>query len=137
MTGINYEATSLSSDRILNPRNAAPKIGFSELSPSSDPLAHSRLATIIPTEIVNRFAPPLLILPRLERSHYLQMWKWAEVKLTPQVRKVARRLALDSIDKAVSEQLGFRWIEQIMLEWLVSQYRISSAPEAGLQAAQK
>lgn len=109
------------------------KIGFSSASLPSDPLGHSRLATILPVEIVNRFAPPVLTLPRLELSHYMQMWNWAEAKLDPSMRKAARRFALASMSAAVSEQLGFRWIEQVMLEWLVSQYRVSPEPEAELK----
>jgi hypothetical protein len=104
------------------------------ISASSRTLTHKRMSEVIPVEILNRFVPPVLAMPRLQESDYLAILKALSRGLIVQERPRLRRLAQRSLAAACEQGLGSRWAEQLLLE-LVSQGR--AVPKAVSASASK
>jgi len=97
-------------------------IGFSdsgETQPSD--LGHSDLASVLPAEIVNRFASPVLTLRQLSREDYESILHEVLGKLPPELVKETRKVADATIQAAIDAHTGCRWIEEVMLRVLINQ----------------
>jgi hypothetical protein len=96
-------------------------IGFSSGEHTVPNVDHKTIASVIPVEIANRFVAPLLRLSPLNRSDYLSMFAHAETVMPVKLRATARRIAHTTLDAAVRQSLGCRWIEQIMLRTVMEE----------------
>jgi hypothetical protein len=83
-------------------------------------LSSQMMAEVIPVEILNRFAPPLIAMPPLVRTDYLHLLDALCGRFPEVDRAGLRALAVRTLDNAVSQQLGARWAEQLVLEMLTA-----------------
>jgi len=98
-------------------------LGFRTPSCFADPgLASRDMHSVIPPEIANRFASPVLQLRPLEKADYLEMAESVASQLTELHDASFRRLANERLDSALSNQSGCRWVEELLLEVITSQY---------------
>lgn len=79
-------------------------------------LWHSQVSNIIPTELANRFASPILCLHPMELEDYRRMLRMVLTGMPPEIRRQIKRCATRSIERALADNLGCRWIEQLLLE---------------------
>jgi hypothetical protein len=86
-------------------------------------LHHSQLAGVIPAELANRFASPILSLRPMEAKDYQGMLRIALRKMPSDIRKVIKQRAGNSLQAAVAHGLGCRWIEQLVLEASISGHK--------------
>lgn len=98
-----------------------PAIGFGELCgvpalPTPDELARS-----IPREIVNRFSRELIILTPLQMSDYKDMLAAIAPKVPHYLRETFLRIGHEQITEAMAMQQGCRFIEDIMLQTILSE----------------
>jgi len=104
-------------------------LGFRTPSCSADPgLASRDMHSVIPPEIANRFASPVLQLRPLAKADYLEMAESVASHLTELHNASFRRLANERLDSALSNQSGCRWVEELLLEVITSQYTPKSKP---------
>jgi hypothetical protein len=99
-----------------------PAAGFHSKGASTfdDSLAHKVLAEVIPIEILNRFVPPVIVIPPLVDQDYRALLA-AVCRTFPRGRRAKiRALGLQSIGEALSQQLGARWAERLMLEMVTT-----------------
>jgi hypothetical protein len=109
-------------------------IGFADFgaSPPSD-LSPSEMATVLPAEIVNRFASPVLTLRQLNREDYESILREVLVKLPSELVDETRKVADATIQTAIDGHTGCRWIEEVMLQVLINRSGASkAAPELPL-----
>ncbi len=78
-------------------------------------LAPHEMHQIIPPEIANRFAGPILQLNPLKESDYREMAGRVRESLPPHLAKPFARLSDQRIETAVKNQSGCRWIEELLL----------------------
>lgn len=95
-------------------------LGFAEQKPPASQIDHAHIAGVVPVEIANRFVPPLLTLGPMRRSDYLTMFASVEAELPKGVAATARSFALATVDDAVRQGLGCRWVEQVMLHAVIA-----------------
>jgi hypothetical protein len=85
------------------------RIGFgSESSGDAEILQKIDLARVIPTEIVYRFASPILILPPLKENDYWAILEGVLPQLDGAFKRRVRKIAKSSILLAVKNQTGCR-----------------------------
>jgi hypothetical protein len=96
--------------------DAKPSIGFTEEDSVKNDISYRKLAETLPTELVNRFAPPPIVIPTLERRDYEDLLASSLERLDSEERTLAEVIGRRTLESAVSDRLGCRWIEQIMLE---------------------
>lgn len=96
-------------------------IGFTDFGaiPVSD-LSHSEMATVLPAEIVNRFASPVLTLRQLNRADYESILREVLGKLPSALVDETRKVADATIQTAIDAHTGCRWIEEVMLQVLIN-----------------
>jgi hypothetical protein len=101
-----------------------PALGFGAL-PASLPktLHHSQVAGVIPTELANRFASPILCLSPMQVQDYQGMLKVALAQMPPDLRRQITLKSRKSLHAAVAHGLGCRWIEQLVLEASISSHQ--------------
>jgi hypothetical protein len=83
-------------------------------------LSSQMVAEVIPVEILNRFAPPLIAMPPLAKTDYLQLLDALCGRFPEVDRSCLRALAVRTLDNAVSQQLGARWAEQLVLDMVTA-----------------
>ncbi len=101
-------------------------VGFGE-SPTNSAASlpgHDALSRYLPRELVNRFRSRLLPLRPLRREDYVSMLHSTAVRLPQDLRAPFLALGNASVGTALSDQLGVRWLEELITEALA----ISTAP---------
>ena len=91
-------------------------IGFGDRREAPPSLNLRRLAETLPTELTNRFAPPPLAIPPMVGSDYEAVLAAALTTLPPTTKKIAAAVAAGTINAAIRDRLGCRWLEQVFLE---------------------
>lgn len=105
---------------------ASGRIGFTaKVEEDAWQLQKVDLAKVVPAEIVNRFASPILILQPLEEADYHSILANVLPELNAPLRHRVKKIAESSIAQAVANQTGCRWIEEVILQALIEE----SAPE--------
>ena len=79
-------------------------------------ISHRAMAEVIPVEILNRFVPPVIAIPPLEKGDYLAIFDSLRRRFPKARRTRLRELARSSLDEAIEDQLGARWAEKLVLE---------------------
>ena len=103
----------------------AAHIGFGEkVEDKENKISKSMMAQQIPAEIANRFAGPILVLKPLIQSDYKEMLDEAASSLDEQTAKIFLKKGLASLEDAASNQLGCRWIEELLLHSLLELEKI-------------
>ena len=98
----------------------SPQIGFGERAEKEGSrITKCMMSQQIPAEIANRFAGPILVLKPLVQRDYLAMLREAVSSLDDQTAKIFLRRGFASLDDATSNQLGCRWIEELLLHSLL------------------
>ena len=82
---------------------------------------HRELGTVIPSEIVNRFASPILTLRPLLEGDYRRMLASALSQLPPHLRNPLQCYGEEGIREAVANRLGCRWIEELLLRVMIEE----------------
>ncbi len=91
-------------------------IGFGGTSNAPTEKMHlRRLTEVLPMELLNRFAPPVLALPPLSDADYHQLLDSTLRQLDRAHRKIARAAGKRAMAGAIRDRLGCRFVEQIML----------------------
>ena len=91
------------------------------------------MATVLPAEIVNRFASPVLTLRQLNRADYESILKEVLGKLPSELVDETRKVADATIQTAIDGHTGCRWIEEVMLQVLINRSGASKpSPELPL-----
>ncbi len=103
--------------------------GFHAAKESSRSLPHRRITEVLPLEIVNRFVPPLILMPPLVQTDYRALLDSLCRRLPKHLRTRLRALAARSIHEAASQNLGARWAEQLLLEVVTQRQRRVSREE--------
>lgn len=100
-----------------------PRIGFGQTLDGSGPstLSKEAMAKILPRELVNRFASPVLLLPDLVEDDYWAMLDALVPSLPPRLLKAVLKLANREISEAVSSAAGCRWVEELVLRALIQE----------------
>lgn len=98
-----------------------PAIGFG--TSGGDPAlpVPDELAQSIPREIIARFSRELLILPPLRRADYEDMLASTASKVPPYLRETFLRMGHEQIPDAMVVQQGCRFIEDLMLQTILSE----------------
>lgn len=105
-------------------------IGFGRTTTSPTEKMHlRRLTEMLPMELLNRFAPPVLALPPLSEADYKQLLNSTLQRLHGIHRQIAKAVGKRTMEAAIRDRLGCRWIEQIMLETASSLTELSSSPK--------
>lgn len=95
-------------------------IGFNPIK--DEPKAELELkdmAQVVPPEIANRFISPVLSLQPLSRADYLCMIDELAPHLPRDLRKMFTAIGISCVDRAVEDQTGCRWIENILMRALL------------------
>jgi ABC-type dipeptide/oligopeptide/nickel transport system ATPase component len=96
------------------------KIG---LIPSREPenaaFSHKDMQSVIPTELANRFASPVLVLPPLKESDYRQLLRRAASVIPRDLATRLTRNGKSDLRNAVDNHLGARWVEGLLLKSLL------------------
>lgn len=102
-------------------REAAP-IGFHDTALNvADKVEQGQLSAVVPREIVNRFVSPILTLQPLKEADYRRMLDVVSKQLPFALRHSVRRRGEMQLRHAVSNRLGCRWIEELLLQALIEQ----------------
>ncbi len=102
--------------------------GFSrEVTPESAPPEYKQLVQSVRPEILNRFRSDLLFLPPLARGGYVALLNETLLKLPVEFAAIMRDRSERTIDEAVTNQRGYRWIETLVSD-AIRQLRIGSLP---------
>jgi len=95
-------------------------VGFHSHSPSERPsLSLREASTIIPQELANRFIDPILSLLPLKRKDYFALLEYTASVLPAPTGEKLLRLGEVDVENAVSNQVGCRWIEALLLRLLL------------------
>jgi len=93
--------------------------GFHLAEKTEAGLTHRQMAQAIPTEMVNRFTGPILSLRQLSREDYALMLRRCVRSLPKGLAGKVEGIGRKSLDDAVDNRLGVRWLEEIMLRALM------------------
>jgi len=105
-------------------------IGFGATATAPTEKMHlRRLTEVLPVELLNRFAPPVLALPPLLEADYVHLLNHTMRRLDGIHRQIAKAVGKRTMEAAIRDRLGCRWIEQIMLETASSLTDLSSSPK--------
>ena len=97
----------------------AKTMGFgADCSVAASAPAQHELASVIPTEIANRFVTPPLVLPPLGEREYLLLLESLCRSLPARLAAHVQQVGEESIAEAVRHELGCRWAERLLLEAL-------------------
>lgn len=108
---------------------ASSPIGFGSTGPApSEPLDKAELGNVIPPEIINRFASPLLVLHPLRARDYQSILAKIVSQLDAPLQGLVSQIGESSIPDAVKNGTGCRWIEEVVLRALMDM-PIEVAPE--------
>jgi len=81
--------------------------------------SHKDMQKSIPTELANRFAGPVLVLKPLQEEDYRQLLRRAASALPKDIASHMVRNGRKQIHSAVENDLGVRWVEELLLKSLV------------------
>lgn len=98
-----------------------PTIGFGESSNAIKPPTPDELSQTLPREIVNRFSRDLQILAPLEQSDYENMLAATAPRVPHYLRQTFLRIGSETIGEAITMQQGCRFIEDVMLQTILSE----------------
>jgi len=99
---------------------ATSPIGFgSKGPPPSAPLEKAELGNVIPPEIINRFASPILVLHPLQSGDYRSILAKVVSQLDAPLKGLVSQIGESSIPDAVKNGTGCRWIEEVVLRALM------------------
>jgi SpoVK/Ycf46/Vps4 family AAA+-type ATPase len=94
-----------------------PVAGFSSAqSHEQDAPTYEELSATVRPEILNRFRTPALLLPPLSRQNYVTLLDDVLTRLPPEFGPLMRAHAAQSLDDAVGNQRGYRWIENLVAD---------------------
>jgi hypothetical protein len=116
---------------------ATGPIGFGSASQSpSELLEKADLGTVIPAEIINRFASPILLLNPLRAMDYKSILARVVSQLDTPLKGFVESIGEESIDDAVKNGTGCRWIEEVVLRALMNMpIELSPGPAAEVDRA--
>lgn len=92
-------------------------IGFranDRLEDDTDLITHAQASQILETEIVNRFASPILVMRPLCSKDYEEMLSKLVCKLPKALAKDVQRIGSQRLATAAVTGLGVRWLEEIV-----------------------
>jgi len=92
--------------------------GFHFAERNDSRLTHRQMAQTIPTEMANRFTGPILVLEQLGKEDYALMLRRCVRTLPKNLADAVKVIGRKSIDDAVENRLGVRWLEEILLRAL-------------------
>lgn len=99
---------------------AKPSIGLGgNTQTASRAVTNRDLQRMIPTELSNRFAPPIIVIHPLQFEDYRQILYLTAEQLPSQVGARLIAAGLREIGSAVEAGLGMRWIEGLLLKVLI------------------
>lgn len=101
---------------IWQSRGKAP-IGFhanGQLHDEEELMTHAHAAQILETEIVNRFASPILVMRPLGLKDYEKMLSKLVCKLPGKLAKDVQKIGSERLAAAAVAGLGVRWLEEIV-----------------------
>jgi len=101
--------------------------GFHLTEKTEAGLTHRQMAQAIPTEMVNRFTGPILSLRQLSRDDYELMLRRCVRSLPKGLAGKVEGIGCKSLDDAVDNRLGVRWLEEIMLRALMHREELGSS----------
>jgi len=84
-------------------------------------LSARQITEVIPVEILNRFAPPVIAMPPLAEADYRHLLAALCQRFPPERGTGLRVLAEDTLGNAVAQQLGARWAEQLVLDLVIAE----------------
>ena len=97
-----------------------PTIGLvPEKEESRTDFTHRDMQQAIPTELANRFAGPVLVLAPLREDDYRQLLRRTASQLPKDLASRLARNGRKEIRSAVENDLGVRWVEELLLKSLV------------------
>lgn len=103
-------------------------IGFGGKSITTTEQMHlRRLTEILPMELLNRFAPPVLALSPLLESDYKKLLTCTLHQMNGAQRHIAKAVGKRTMSAAIRDRLGCRYVELIMLETAGYLAELSSA----------
>lgn len=88
--------------------------------PHDGSLSQAELARVIPAEVVNRFAAPILVLRPLHRRDYEHMLEQMVGRLPAELAARAGTIGRATLDRAVANRTGVRWLEEVVLQSLLA-----------------
>ena len=93
----------------------ASPIGFGSQGPApSEPIEKAELGNVIPPEIINRFASPILVLHPLLAMDYQSILAKIVSQLDAPLRGLVSQIGESSIPDAVKNGTGCRWIDEVV-----------------------
>lgn len=99
---------------------AKPSMGFhAEKEAEPDSLTHRQMAQSLPVELANRFAGPILVIPPLREEDYVRILRSCAKKLPRPLATQVTRIGEASVREAVENQLGVRWLQEVLLKALI------------------
>jgi len=101
--------------------HAQPPIGFGETSGDARLPTPDELAQTLPREIVNRFSRALQILEPLHEADYESMLTAIAPRVPHYLRETFLRIGREGVGAAMSMQQGCRFIEDVMLQTILSE----------------
>ncbi len=90
---------------------------------------HDALSRYLPRELVNRFRSRLLPLRPLGRDDYVSMLQSTAIRLPQDLRSQFLALGHASVGTALTDQLGVRWLEELLTETLAISTTQTAATE--------
>lgn len=94
-------------------------LGFrNPLQDISSKTTHRELHAVLPTEVLNRCASPILILPTMHTADYNFIVSQVSEQLPDEFRSRFQELSRETVLDAVRDGLGCRWIESLLLQVL-------------------
>lgn len=100
---------------------AQTRIGFGEPRGAVSMPTPDELAQTLPREIVNRMSGELVILPPLHESDYLHMLEAIAPQVPSYLRQTFERIGLEKIPAAIKMRQGCRFVEDVMLQTLLTE----------------
>ena len=92
-------------------------IGFradGHICSSEDTITHAQAAQVLATEIVNRFAAPVLVLRPLGLGDYETMMRQLASKLPAVMANDVQEIGRERLSAAAEGNLGVRWLEELI-----------------------
>jgi len=89
-------------------------VGFDSAHPRQYAPNHKALAQMLRPEILNRFNSAVLVLPPLRSPDYNALLREAVATLPSEFTPIIMELAERTIEQAVAEKRGFRWIQELI-----------------------
>jgi adenylate kinase family enzyme len=104
--------------------------------PDNSEFSHRDMQKVIPTELANRFAEPVLVLPPLKESDYRQLLRRTVSAMPAELANRMTRNGKNGIRTAVENNLSVRWVEGLLLKSLLQKRALDrKAPQLLSSAA--